>query len=164
MSECIEENDFLNDSWSLYFHDPYDIEWTTESYKLIGNISTINDFVNYFWGFRNLFNKGMFFFMRTDIMPRWEDEMNCDGGCFSFKISSSELEERWFAICANALGENIGIDDNICYNINGVSISPKKFFYIVRIWIKDKKYAKKEYYKLDIPKYSTLMYKNHIEK
>ena len=24
---------FLNDSWVMYFHDPYDIEWDTKSYK-----------------------------------------------------------------------------------------------------------------------------------
>lgn len=154
---------FLNDTWSLYFHDPYDIEWDNASYKLLGNISTIDDFVNYFIAYKELFAKGMFFIMRMDIMPRYEDELNKQGGCFSFKIMPEDLDAKWFNLCANILGENVGINDDTCYNINGISISPKKFFYIVRIWIKDKKYANKEYYKLDIPKYSTLMYKNHIE-
>ena len=106
----------------------------------------------------------MFFIMRLDIMPRYEDELNIKGGCFSFKIMSDELENKFFALCANIIGENFANnnDENIIYNINGISISPKKFYYIVRIWIKDKKYAKKEYYNFDIPKYSTLMYKNHI--
>jgi hypothetical protein len=106
----------------------------------------------------------MFFIMRMDIMPRYEDELNKQGGCFSFKIMPEDLDGKWFNLCASVLGENVGVNDSICYNINGISISPKKFFYIVRIWIKDKKYTNKEYYKLDIPKYSTLMYKNHIEK
>lgn len=161
MSE--NKNTFFNDTWSMYFHDPYDIEWDNNSYKLVGNISTMEDFVNYFVAFRELFTKGMFFIMRTDIMPRYEDELNQNGGCFSFKIMAEDLDSRWFSMCANVIGENIGVNDNICYNINGISISPKKYFYIIRIWIRDKIYAKKEYYKLDIPKYSTLMYKNHIE-
>ena len=25
---------YLNDVWSLYFHDPYDMNWETNSYKL----------------------------------------------------------------------------------------------------------------------------------
>jgi len=77
---------------------------------------------------------------------------------------SEEFENKLFALCANIIGENFANsnDENIIYNINGISISPKKFYYIVRIWIKDKRYAKKEYYNFDIPKYSTLMYKNHI--
>ena len=157
----VNDKIFLNDTWSFYFHDPYDIEWDNTSYKLIGNISTVQDFVSYFAAFKGIIGKGMFYLMRTDIMPRWEDELNQEGGCFSFKLMQADLDDKWFSICANIVGENIGIDENVSYNINGISISPKKFFFIVRIWIKDKKYAKKEYYKLDIPRYSTIMYKNH---
>ena len=39
-------------------------------------------------------NMRMFFIMRLDIMPRYEDELNIKGGCFSFKIMSDELEKR----------------------------------------------------------------------
>lgn len=156
-------NNFLNDSWCLYFHDPYDTIWDNTSYKLLTTISSIEEYVRSFIAFKPLFSKGMFFLMRTDIMPRWEDESNAKGGCFSFKIMNNDIDSKWFSVCSNILGENIGINDDVCSNINGVSISPKKFFYIIRIWIKNKKYAKKEYYNLDIPRYSTIMYKNHIE-
>ena len=161
MNEEFDKN-FLNDSWVLYFHDPYEIEWDTKSYKMIGNISTVDDFVNYYKAFNNLFKKGMFFIMRLDIMPQYEDELNINGGCFSFKIYPEDLENRFFNLCANVLGENIGKEDEYIYNINGISISPKKFYYIARIWIKDNKYAKKDLYNFDIPKYSSLIYKNHI--
>jgi hypothetical protein len=155
---------YLNDIWCLYFHDPYDIEWDNSSYKLIATISTVEDFVQYYNAFKPLFYKGMFFLMRTDVMPRWEDELNANGGCFSFKVMYNDLNDKWFSFCANLLGENLGIDENMSQNINGVSISPKKNYYIIRVWIKDKKHTKREYYNLDIPKYSTLMYKNHVEK
>ena len=153
---------FLNDSWVMYFHDPYDIEWNTKSYKMIGQMSTVEDFIYYFKSFNNLFKKGMFFIMRLDIMPQYEYELNINGGCFSFKIYPEDLEKRFFNLCANVLGENIGKEDDYINNINGISISPKKFYYIARIWIKDNKYAKKDLYNFDIPKYSSLMYKNHI--
>tara|TARA_B100000497_G_scaffold113252_1_gene134850 strand:- start:178 stop:669 length:492 start_codon:yes stop_codon:yes gene_type:complete len=153
---------FLNDSWVMYFHDPYDIEWDTNSYKMIGQMSTVEDFIYYFKSFNNLFKKGMFFIMRLDIMPQYEDELNINGGCFSFKIYPEDLEKRFFNLCTNVLGENIGKEDDYINNINGISISPKKFYYIARIWIKNNKYAKKDLYNFDIPKYSSLMYKNHI--
>jgi hypothetical protein len=156
------DNVYLNDSWSLYFHDPYDIEWDNKSYKLIGQISTVDAYVNFFKAFKDLFKKGMFFIMRLDIMPRYEDELNIKGGCFSFKILPEDFEKKLFELCANIIGENIGSTNEITNNINGISISPKKFYYIARIWIKDNKFAKKEYYNFDIPKYSTLMYKNHV--
>lgn len=37
----------------------------------------------------------------------------------------------------------------------------KKNYYIVRIWIKDTKYAIKENYNFDIPKFTTVLYKKH---
>ena len=153
---------FLNDSWVMFFHDPYDIEWDSKSYKMIGQMSTVEDFIYYFKSFNNLFKKGMFFIMRLDIMPQYEDELNINGGCFSFKIYPEDLELRFFNLCANVLGETICKEDDYINNINGISISPKKFYYIARIWIKDNKYAKKDLYNFDIPKYSSLMYKNHI--
>jgi hypothetical protein len=155
---------FLNDSWNMYFHDPYDNNWDDKSYKMIGVISNVDEYIQYFKAYKELFKKGMFFIMRLDIMPRYEDELNIKGGCFSFKVMAEELDSKFFALCANIIGENFANnnDENIIYNINGISISPKKFYYIVRIWIKDKKYARKEYYNFDIPKYSTLMYKNHV--
>ena len=158
----ITEPNFLNDSWALYFHDPYDIEWDNKSYKMIGQISTVDDYINYFKSFSELFKKGMFFIMRLDIMPQYEDELNIKGGCFSFKIYPEDLEKRFFSLCANTLGETIGKKEEYINNINGISISPKKFYYIARIWIRDNKYAKKDFYNFDIPKYSSLMYKNHI--
>ena len=72
------------------------------------------------------------------------------------------MEKRFFSLCANVLGENIGKAEEYANNINGISISPKKFYYIARIWIKDNKLAKKDLYNFEIPKYSSLMYKNHI--
>jgi len=158
----VSNNFFLNDSWNIFFHDPYDFEWGADSYKNIGTMNTIEDYVNIFKAFNELFKKGMFFIMRIDIMPRYEDKYNINGGCFSFKILPDDLHDRLFKLTSNILGENIGITNNITNNINGISISPKKFYYIARIWIKDNKYAKKEYYNFDIPKYATLMYKNHV--
>ena len=46
-------------------------------------------------------------------------------------------------------------------NINGISICPKKNYFIIRIWIKNSEYAIKEHYKINIPKYTTILYKKH---
>jgi hypothetical protein len=154
---------YLNDIFSLYFHDPYNMDWSEQSYKFISTISSVEDFVNIFIAFRDQWSKGMFFIIREYIMPRWEDEHNKNGGCFSYKIMKPELDEKLFKICGNLLGETLGINDVVSQNINGISISPKKNYYIIRIWLKDSKYANKELYNIDIPKYSTLMYKNHSE-
>jgi translation initiation factor 4E len=159
----IDDKIYLNDIWCLYFHDPYDINWDISSYKNIGTISSVDEFIFYFKSFKEQFNNGMFFIMREHIMPRWEDENNKQGGCFSYKIPANDLDDKWFNICTSILGETLGKNDTISNNINGISISPKKFSYIIRIWIKENKYAKKELYNIKIPKYTNIMYKNHLE-
>ena len=157
------DTEYLNDIWSLYFHDPYDPNWDDKSYKFICTISSVNEFCNVYSAFKDLFQKGMFFIMREHIMPRWEDENNKNGGCFSYKLNKSMLDEKLFEICSQILGETLGKTDEYSSNINGVSISPKKNYYIIRIWIKDNKYASKNNYNIIVPKFSTLMYKNHSD-
>ena len=106
----------------------------------------------------------MFFLMREHITPRWEDENNKDGGCFSFKISKFLMQDKLFELCAQTLGETIGKTGSMSKNINGISICPKKNYYIIRIWIKDSSYAGYNNYNITVPKYSTIMYKHHAEK
>ena len=156
-------DNYLNDIWCLYFHDPYDMNWETNSYKFITTISSIEDFINVYKSFNDLWSKGMFFIMREHIIPRWEDENNKNGGCFSFKINKNEINEKLFEITSLILGETLGKSDIISNNINGISISPKKNYHIIRIWIKSNSNLAKENYNLNIPNYSTLMYKSHIE-
>jgi hypothetical protein len=101
--------------------------------------------------------------MREHIMPRWEDENNKNGGCFSFKINKNELHEKLFEITSMILGETLGKNDIVSNSINGISISPKKNYHIIRIWIKTNNNLLKENFNLTIPSYSTLMYKSHLE-
>lgn len=159
----INDNNYLNDIWNLYFHDPYDMNWEPSSYKFISTISSVEDFINVFKAFKELWHRGMFFFMREHIMPRWEDENNKNGGCFSFKINKNECTEKLFEIVSMMLGETLGKSDIISESINGISISPKKNYHIIRIWIKNNNNLHKDNYNFNIPSYSTLMYKSHLE-
>lgn len=156
---------YLNDIWSLYFHDPDDNDWSEKSYIFITTISSINEYIDIYLTYKNLFTKGMFFFIREHISPRWEDAYNKKGGAFSIKILKNNIEDKFFEIVSNLLGETLGINDKMSLNINGISISPKKNYYIVRVWLKDSNLAYKENYKLSeyVSKYSTLMYKNHCD-
>ena len=64
--------------------------------------------------------------------------LKLDGGSWSLKISKNEIKKKWDRISIALLGENISLDkSNI---INGISISPKKNFCIIKIWNRDKKF------------------------
>ena len=157
------QDNYLNDVWCLYFHDPYDMNWENSSYKFITTISSIDDFIQVFKSFNDLWSRGMFFIMREHITPRWEDDDNKNGGCFSYKINKDELIDKLFDIISLVLGESLGINDLISHNINGISISPKKNYHIVRIWIKSNINLNKDNYNFNIPSYSTIMYKSHLD-
>ena len=159
----MNEDNYLNDVWCLYFHDPYDMNWENNSYKFITTISSIQDYINVYKAFKDLWSCGMFFIMREHIMPRWEDENNKNGGCFSFKINKDEILDKLFEITSQIIGETLGKNDLISSNINGISISPKKNYHIIRIWIKSNSNLNKDNYNLNLPNYSTLMYKSHLE-
>jgi len=154
---------YLNDIWFLYFHEPFDTNWDLKSYKFLCTISNVDDYIQVFHAFKPLFFNGMFFIMREHISPRWEDENNINGGCFSFKVNKNVLHEKIFEICSQMMGETLGKKTEFSLNINGISISPKKNYYIFRIWIKDSSIATSHNYNIRVPKYSTLMFKHHSE-
>jgi len=128
----------LNTNWVLWYHSPEEKDWDIDSYKLIKEFNTITDF----WEIFRLLTPiqiqyGMFFLMRHNIMPTWEDPRNINGGSWSFKISKKDTYDAWLNLCISAIGEKITENIENSININGITISPKKNFSIVKIWNSD---------------------------
>ena len=133
-----------NNCWIMWYHNPSDTDWSTDSYKDIIEISSIEDYcvLKNSWDLcLPKVSEGMFFLMRkidekTKIYPKWEDKHNIDGGCWSFKVPKDKCRTVWFNLIKYVLGECI-INKDIDYSIiNGISISPKKNFSIFKIWLK----------------------------
>lgn len=128
---------FLNDVWTMYFHDPNDTNWTNSSYVNLGNMSTVDDFWNHATQFKEHIHKGMFFLMREHVFPYWDDPANLRGGCFSIKVLKDDMAVFWEDMCMKLLGETILQDTDKWDLINGISTSPKKHFCIVKIWVRN---------------------------
>lgn len=159
MSEQLER--FLNDCWALHFHDPDDTDWTDKSYKLIGNVSSVQDWQMANNSFSDLWQRGMFFVMREHIKPLWEDEHNKDGGCLSFKVNKPDAGFFWFKLTALALGETLTKDPENSEKICGVSISPKRNYCILRIWTSTPEINSMDQFNLTVPEYTQVIYKSH---
>lgn len=179
-----EEEIYLNDTWNIYFHDPFEKDWTTKSYILISPLSSINDFwINIncliYKGSLEKYNtdefkiqdieeyltRGMFFIMREHIFPCWDDAENINGGRLSIKILKEKTLSFWINICSKLLGETLLKKEykkhwNI---VNGISISPKKQFCIVKIWIKDDVISDKNCFDLENEYYGDIIYESNIE-
>ena len=132
----------LNNTWTYWYHDPYNNKWTIDSYKKLYEIGSIKDFaiLNNSWDILPNINKSMYFLMKIHILPIWEDKNNQNGGLWSFKIvgNDSYIKEIWNKLCIYLLGESLlkNIENNNL--INGISISPKKYFSIIKIWCRNK--------------------------
>ena len=122
----------LTNNLVLWNHNINDQNWDLDSYKKIAVYKTAEDF----WMYSNeltskLINYGMFFLMKDGIMPTWEDHKNINGGCISIKLSLPEAVELWNKISIYLASDSF--EDKI----NGISISPKRNFNIIKIWVSE---------------------------
>ena len=124
----------LNDKWTLWAHLPHDTNWGLESYIQICDLEHIEDTLNLLENLPEIIIKNcMLFLMRKGIYPTWEDPKNIDGGCFSYKINNKFVYSCWKNLSYVLLGETL-VEENIANTINGITISPKKNFCIIKIW------------------------------
>ena len=132
-------NSKFENKWNLWYHSLKD-DWTINGYKRIYTIENIKDYWKLYnnWDKLGTINNKHFFIMMNDITPIWEDDNNINGACYSFKISNKIICNIWKNISYNLVSENL-LNNNETI-INGISISPKKYFCILKIWIKDKSY------------------------
>jgi hypothetical protein len=83
----------------------------------------------------NIIKNCMLFVMRDGITPMWEDPKNRNGGCFSYKIINKHAPEVWKTLLLLLCGETLCIKPEFSKHINGITISPKKNFCIIKIWM-----------------------------
>ena len=157
--ECVD----LKNEWKLWFHSINDNNWNKSSYKQLFSLKDLFDtnlMMNIFK--QNHYQNGMFFLMKNGVFPNWEDPSNRMGGCLSFKISSKNVISEWRDLFLKCNLECILKDEND--KINGLSISPKKEFNILKIWFSENVdyknlFIEKEYSELTL---SNSLYKKHI--
>lgn len=142
-------NSSIDDKWMMYIHLPHDNNWNVSSYKNIYSVNNIQDCFSLFHSIPNTFiHKSMMFFMRKHIKPVWEDEHNRNGGSFSFKITAlndmspeeivaTTFKQLCYAIITNTLSPN----KDFINAINGITISPKRHFYILKLWMANTYYS-----------------------
>jgi hypothetical protein len=137
--QCLNESRTLHGKWDLYYHLPHDKKWDLSSYKFIEkNISSLELLIGLNETIPEKIVKNcMMFVMKGGITPMWEDKLNRDGGCFSFKVANKMVYDVWKHLFYSLCGETLCINKDHNQYINGITISPKKSFCIVKIWLKN---------------------------
>ena len=129
----------INTSWCLWYHSLKNSDWSKESYTNMFTIVNLLDYhiINDLIQLNHLQN-GMFFLMRENIYPIWEDPDNINGTFISFKIPGDSLKENIMNIILECISENIFLNKEDYNELNGISISPKKEFNILKFWFRNK--------------------------
>lgn len=127
----------LHGKWDLYYHLPHDKKWDLASYKKIqGGIDSVETLISINEHMpESIMKYCMLFVMREGITPMWEDPKNRNGGCFSFKILNKQVPQVWKSLFYALCGESLCVNREYASMLNGITISPKKNFCIVKIWM-----------------------------
>ena len=154
------ESEFLNDTWCLYYHGSNDSDWSRNSFKNLTNVSSIQQYWSAEREIVAELHLGMFFLMRESIFPLWEEKENRDGGYFSIKVLKTKAVEAWEELCALLLGETLLFDEHLDRwdLVNGISISPKKSFCIIKIWLRSKDLIEPSAYNIHKPEFGEIMF------
>ncbi len=127
----------LNCNWVIWAHLPHDTDWTLDSYYTLCIITNMDEAISITENLPgDLATHCMLFIMREGISPTWEDDKNRDGGSFSYKMQNRFVGSAWKELSYRTYGETL-VDSSSSAKINGITVSPKKNFCIVKLWTSD---------------------------
>ena len=133
---AFEPESALLHSWNYYYHLPNDKDWTLSSYKnIMSEMNSLEKLVGLNESVTDSIIKNcMLFVMRAGITPVWEDPRNRTGGCFSYKVLNKVVASVWREMTYLVCGGSLTVDHAHMSIINGITISPKHGFCIIKIW------------------------------
>jgi Eukaryotic initiation factor 4E len=126
----------LEHKWCLWAHLPHDTDWSINSYKPVYTFTTLEETIAITETLPEALVKNcMLFLMRDGVKPMWEDPKNRNGGCFSYKVSNKQVYTVWKELSYVLVGSTISKEPSFVANVTGITISPKKNFCIIKIWM-----------------------------
>lgn len=125
----------LSEKWVVWAHLPHDTDWSMNSYISIMTVTYVEEIIALMHTLPDsLLSTCMFFCMKENVTPVWEDPANKQGGCFSYKITQS-IGDCWRNVTYSMVGKTLSRDKVFQDTITGISISPKKKFCILKVWM-----------------------------
>jgi hypothetical protein len=133
-----EEYHNLSDRWTLWAHLPHNTDWSINSYIKVFTFTNVEETIAVTETLPSvLVENCMLFLMREGIKPTWEDPKNRNGGCFSYKVSNKNDCKVWKDLTYVVVGSSVSSNINFVNAVTGITISPKKNFCIIKIWMTD---------------------------
>jgi len=129
----------LRSRWNMYYHLANDKNWTLSGYKVVmGGIDTLEKLIATNQAVSERMVKYcMLFVMREGVTPLWEDKYNRAGGCFSYKVPNKVVFRLWNDLMYLMCGNTLMVNPDHMRLVNGITVSPKRNFCIVKVWLAD---------------------------
>src|SRR5258706_6709410 len=107
ISQIPQKCHYLHDTWNLFSHEKEEINnnWTLDGYEKLGIFTTVEEF----WKIYNNIDitNGMFYLMRQNYPPIWDDPKNINGGAWTFRVDKKILNRFWVEISLYCVGATI---------------------------------------------------------
>ena len=137
----------LQDSWSLYYHSFDSDDWSIKGYQKLLTIDTVEEYLTMIDVLSDWTN-GMYYLMRGEHLPIWEDPLNNGAGTWTFKFLKSSIGPVWCDYTTHCIGETLLQSGNktLQYNeVIGISLSPKSTFTTLKVWVQSGKTKSKDF-------------------
>lgn len=137
-TETLQTNEYhsLSSKWVLWAHLPHNTDWSINSYIKVFTFTTIEDTIALIETLPSILVENcMLFIMREGIKPAWEDPKNRSGGCFSYKVLNKQVYSVWKDLTYVVVGDTVSNKIDFVNSVSGITISPKKNFCIIKIWM-----------------------------
>ena len=155
----------LPNKWTIWYHKQDEPNWDNDSYIRVAELETVLDFVKFKNSFMYLpqFLNGFYFFMKNGISPMWEDAKNRDGGCINIKVAKDIIDKSVWDVLSYGITDELVLQDK--HTINGISVVPKKYNAIIKIWNNDKNLRNVKILNSDINFYKDdeIYYRSHLD-
>ena len=142
----------LPKKYVYYYHLPNNPDWfNISSYRILHSVETVGQAIMLS---RNIPSLSIYHcymtMMREGVLPMWEHALNRNGGYLSLKVSTSDIDHVWRNMTLQLCGGGLFSSPELEQKVNGITISPKRQFYIVKIWMVDKEYVNTSLLRCDI--------------
>ena len=126
----------LTNTWTVWYHKQDEPSWSMDSYIKIFEFSSLLEYTRFKNSFPLLpqYLNGFYFFMLDGVPPQWEHPLNDNGGCFYLPIPKDLTEMSVWMLIEKAITGELLLDKDFV----GISVVPKKYNAIVKIWNRDK--------------------------
>jgi hypothetical protein len=126
----------ISNKWTLWAHLPHNTDWSIGSYTKIVTVGTVEEIIGLTETLPDaLIENCMLFLMRDGIKPIWEDPKNRSGGSFSYKVANKNVCKAWKELSYVTVGGTVSKQTSFADCVTGITISPKKNFCIMKIWM-----------------------------